>query len=126
MWYVGLDWADTHHDVEVPYLAGKRVRIRRFAHSHEGLHELQAFLLGIATSPEELVCIVETTHGLLISFLLEAGIPVYPVNPKTANQWRKAAGAKTDRIDAHRLSKLGRVDLANLAALLPAGPSVKD
>ena len=85
-----MDWADTHHDVEVSYLAGKRVGVRRFAHSHTGLHELQAFLLGIAASPEELVCIVETTHGLLISFLLEAGIPVYPVNPKTANQLRKA------------------------------------
>src|SRR6266566_9596623 len=25
MWYVGLDWADTHHDVEVQDEAGKRV-----------------------------------------------------------------------------------------------------
>jgi len=94
MWYVGLDWADTHHDVEVQDEAGKRVAARRFAHSHDGLNELQAFLLGIAASPEELACIVETNHGLLISFLLEAGIPVYPVNPKSANQLRKAAGAR--------------------------------
>lgn len=117
MWYVGLDWADTHHDVEVLDEAGKRVGVRRFAHSHAGLHELQAFLLGIATSPEELACMVETNHGLLITFLLEAGIPVYPVNPKTANQLRKAAGAKTDRIDAHLLAKLGRLDLAELRRL---------
>src|SRR5258708_28406119 len=92
MWYVGLDWADTHHDVEVPYLAGKRVGVRRFAHSHAGLNELQAFLLGIAASPEDLACIVETKHGLLITFLLEAGIPVYPVNPRTANHLPKTAG----------------------------------
>jgi len=96
MWYVGLDWADTHHDVEVQDEGGLRVGARRFAHSHDGLNELKAFLLGIAASPEELACIVETNHGLLITFLLEAGIPVYPVNPKTANQLRKAAGAKTD------------------------------
>ena len=126
MWYVGLDWADTHHDVEVPYLAGKRVGIRRFAHSHAGLHELQAFLLGIAASPDQLACIVETTHGLLISFLLEAGIPVYPVNPKTANQLRKAAGAKTDQLDAHLLAKLGRLDLADLHRLEPASALVQE
>jgi hypothetical protein len=70
MWYVGLDWADTHHDVEVPYLAGKGVGARRFAHSHEGLNELKAFLLSIATQPEQLACIVETNHGLLITFRL--------------------------------------------------------
>lgn len=117
MWYVGLDWADTHHDVEVLDEAGKRVGVRRFAHSHDGLNELQAFLLGIAASPQDLACIVETNHGLLITFLLEAGIPVYPVNPKTANQLRKAAGAKTDQIDAHLLAKLGRLDLADLRRL---------
>jgi transposase len=111
--------------VEVPYLAGKRVGVRRFAHSPDGLHELHQFLLGIAASPEELACSVETTHGLLITFLLEAGIPVYPVNPQMANQLRKVAGAKTDRIDAHRLSKLGRLDLAELRRLEPDRTSVQ-
>src|SRR5258708_3322116 len=126
MWYVGLDWADTHHDVEVLDEAGKRVGARRFAHSHEGLNELKQFLLSIAASPENLACIVETNHGLLITFLLEAGIPVYPVNPKTANQLRKAAGAKTDQIDAHLLAKIGRLDLAELRRLEPDSPTVAE
>jgi transposase len=126
MWYVGLDWADTHHDVDVLDEAGKRVGARRFAHSYEGLNELKQFLLSIAAQPENLACIVETNHGLLITFLLEAGIPVYPVNPKTANQLRKAAGAKTDQIDAHRLSKIGRLDLAELRRLEPDSPSVQE
>src|SRR5207245_10795673 len=63
---------------------------------------------------------------LLITFLLEAGIPVYPVNPKSANRLRKAAGAKTDRIDAHLLAKLGRFDLAELRRLEPDSPSVAE
>jgi transposase len=126
MWYVGLDWADTHHDVEVLDEAGKRVGVRRFAHSHDGLNELKQFVLSIATDPEQLACIVETNHGLLITFLLEAGIPVYPVNPKTANHLRKAAGAKTDQIDAHRLSKLGRLDLAELRRLEPDSALVQE
>ena len=126
MWDVGLDWADTHHDVEVPYLAGKRVGARRFAHSHAGLNELKQFVLGFAAHPEQLACIVETNHGLLISFLLDAGIPVYPVNPKTANQLRKAAGAKTDQIDAHLLARIGRLDLAELRRLEPDSPIVAE
>jgi transposase len=126
MWYVGLDWADTHHDVDVLDEAGKRVGARRFAHSHQGLNELKQFLLSIAASPEHLACIVETNHGLLITFLLEAGIPVYPVNPKTANQLRKAAGAKTDQIDAHLLAKIGRLELAELRRLEPDSPTVAE
>ncbi len=126
MWYVGLDWADTHHDVEVLDEAGKRVGAQRFAHSHHGLTQLKQFLLSIAAQPEHLACIVETNHGLLITFLLEAGIPVYPVNPKTVQQLRKAAGAKTDQIDAHLLAKLGRFELAELRRLEPDSPTVAE
>ena len=126
MWYVGLDWADTHHDVVVLDEAGRRVGSRRFAHSHKGLNELNEFVLGIATSPEQLACIVETNQGLLIAFLLEAGIPVYPVNPKTTNRLRKAAGAKTDRIDAYLLAKTGRFDLAELRRMAPDSPTVAE
>jgi transposase len=126
MWYVGLDWADTHHDVEVQDESGKRVGVRRFAHSHQGLNDLKQFLLSMALSPEHLACVVETNHGLLITFLLEAGIPVYPVNPKSANQLRKAAGAKTDQIDAHLLAKIGRMDLDELRPLQPDSPIVAE
>jgi transposase len=126
MWYIGLDWADTHHDVEVMDQQGSRVGARRFAHNHEGLNAMKEFLLSIAPSPEQLACIIETNHGLLITFLLEAGIPVYPVNPKVANQLRKAAGAKTDQIDAHLLAKLGRFESSELRRLEPDSPIVAE
>src|SRR5205085_12405913 len=90
------------------------------------LNELKQLALRIAGSPEQLACIVETNHGLLIAFLLEAGFPVYPVNPKTANQLRKAAGAKTDQIDAYLLAKTGRFDLAELRRLEPDSPTVQE
>src|SRR5215470_9663113 len=126
MWYVGLDWADTHHDVEVLDEAGKRMGARRFAHSHQGLNELRQFVLSVVTSPDQLACIVETNHGLLITFLLEAGIPVYPVNPKTINGLRKVAGAKTDRIDARLLAKTGYFNLADLHRLEPDSSTVQE
>src|SRR5438477_1296760 len=126
MWYVGLDWADTHHDAAVLDEAGKRVGARRFAHSSDGLNELKQFVLSIATDPENLACIVEANHGLLISFLLSAGIPVYPVNPKMANKLRKGAGAKTDQIDAYLLAKMGRFDLDEMRRLEPDTASVQE
>ena len=119
MWYVGLDWADTHHDVVVLDEAGRRVGSRRFAHTHDGLNELKQFLLGIAASPEDLACIVETSHGLLIAFLLEAGIPVYPVNPKTAHQLRKAAGA---RARSNRCLFAGQDGPLRSGGAAPTGP----
>ena len=57
---------------------------------------------------------------------LQQGFRVYPVNPKSANQLRKAAGAKTDRIDAHLLAKLGRFDLAELRRMAPDSPTVQE
>jgi transposase len=126
MWYVGLDRADTHHDVAVLNESGKHVGTRRFSHSHEGLNELKQFLLSFSPQPEELVCVLETTHGLLITFLLEVGIPVYPVNPKTINGLRKVAGAKTDRIDAHLLAKIGYFNLAELRRLEPDSSIVQE
>lgn len=113
MWYIGLDWADQHHDVVVLDEAGRRVGSRRVTHNQEGWEDLKQFLLSITSQLEELACVVETSHGLLITFLLEAGIPVYPVNPKTANALRTAAGAKTDQIDAYLLAKTARFGLAD-------------
>jgi transposase len=124
MWYVGIDWADTHHDSLVLDEAGHRAGFRRVVHSLEGLKELQQFLL--SPHAEDFACIVETNHGLLITFLLEAGFPVYPVNPKTANQLRKAAGAKTDRIDAYLLAKTGRFGLEDLRRLEPDSAKVAE
>jgi transposase len=81
----------------------------------------------IATAPkEQMACVIETTHGLLIAHLLEAGWPVYPVNPRTVDRKRSASGAKTDRIDAYLLAKTGRADLADLHRLIPDSEKVAE
>lgn len=126
MWYAGIDWADQHHDVVVIDEAGQQVGARRVAHSKEGISELTHFLLLIAQTPEQMACVLETNQGLLITALLEAGFPVYPVNPKTVDRRRNAAGAKTDQIDAYLLAKTGRSDLADLRRLQPDHPLVQE
>jgi transposase len=57
---------------------------------------------------------------------LEAGLPVYPVNPKTLEKWRKPSGAKTDAIDAFLLARKGRSDLDQLRRLNPDSSLVQE
>jgi len=128
MWYAGLDWADTHHDALVIDEKGRQVGSLRVDHSPQGMSKLNAFLEQIiGTAPkEQMACIIETTHGLLIAHLLEVGWPVYPVNPRTVDRRRSASGAKTDTIDAYLLAKTGRADFADLHRLTPDSEKVAE
>src|SRR5256885_12543947 len=128
MWYAGIDWADTHHDALVIDEKGRQVGSLRVDHSPQGVSKLNAFLEQIiGTAPkEQMACIIETTHGLLIAHLLEVGWPVYPVNPRTVDRRRSASGAKTDTIDAYLLAKTGRADLADLHRLTPDSEKVAE
>ena len=128
MWYAGIDWADTHHDVVVIDEAGRRVASTRVPHSPEGLSKLIRFLDEVCGSRhlDDLGCFVETSHGLLVAALLEAGLPVYPVNPKTVDRHRKPSGAKTDAIDAYLLARTGRSDLRDLRRLTPDSPIIQE
>ena len=128
MWYAGIDWADTHHDALVIDEKGRQVGSLRVDHSPQGMSKLNAFLEQIiGTAPkEQMACIIETTHGLLIAHLLEVGWPVYPVNPRTVDRRRSASGAKTDTIDAYLLAKTGRADFADLHRLTPDSEKVAE
>ena len=128
MWFAGIDWADDHHDLVVIDADGHQVGTRRVSHTPAGLSDLTDFLLSVsgAERKEELACIIETTHGLLIAALLAAGYPVYPVNPKTVDRKRGPAGAKTDQIDAYLLAKHGRSEFADLRRLEPDSPLVAE
>jgi transposase len=121
MWYAGIDWANDHHDALVIDEQGRQVGSLRVDHSPQGMSKLNTFLQQIigSESKDQMACIIETTHGLLIAHLLEAGWPVYPVNPRTVDRRRAASGAKTDTIDAYLLAKTGRADLADLHRLTP-------
>ena len=126
MLYAGIDWADDHHDVAVLDADGHLVATTRVAHSPAGLARLVAFLRELSPDLEQLACVVETAQGLLIAALLEAGVPVYSVNPKTVDRRRPASGAKTDALDAYLLAKTARSDLADLRRLEPESPLVRE
>jgi transposase len=125
MWFAGIDWADRHHDLVVIDEAGHKVAQLHVEHTPEGLAKLVSFLQGIAPL-DQIACVLETKHGLLITALLEAGLALYPVNPKTVDRKRKASGAKTDLIDAYLLAKHGRAEFADLRRLEADSPQVAE
>jgi transposase len=128
MWYVGIDWADQHHDAVVIDEKGRQGGSLRIDHSPQGFAKLNTYLEQIIGDEpkEQVACIIETTHGLLIAHLLEAGWPVYPVNPRTVDRRRAASGAKTDTIDAYLLAKTGRTDLIDLHRLTPDSEKITE
>lgn len=128
MFYAGIDWADQKHDGLVLDEAGRKLSSIRIAHTPEGLARLDEWLSQMLgqSSKDQMACIIETNHGLLIAFLLEHGWPVYPVNPRTVDRKRSASGAKTDAIDAYLLAKTGRADCADLHRLTPDSEKVAE
>ena len=126
MLFVGDDWAEDHHDVEVQNEAGKILTRARLAEGVEGmarLHELVAKHLPDDADPgqEVLICI-ETDKGPWVHALLAAGYRVYAVNPKLAARHRELlslSGAKSDKGDANMLADLVRTRRHQLREVAP-------
>jgi transposase len=86
--YVGVDWADDHHDVHVTNDSGINLDNFRIPHSHAGVEKLKSRLIKFSSSPGNIFVAIESHHGLLIYALLEAGYVVYPINPKAVDRYR--------------------------------------
>ena len=128
MQFCGIDWANEHHDALCIDETGRQLGSIRVAHSPQGLSQLDAYLERMAGpgGKDQLACIIETTHGLLIAHLLEQGWAVYPVNPRTVERRRAPSGAKTDLIDAYLLAKTGRADFQDLRRLNPDSEQIQE
>lgn len=120
MIFVGIDWSEEHHDVEVMAESGQRLRSLRIAHGVDGLSRLQAAVAELAADPSEVVVGIEADHGLLVNVLVASGYAVYPINPLTAARYRdrhSLAGNKSDRRDAAMLANAVRTDRQQLRPL---------
>jgi len=118
----GVDWASDHHDVCIVDADGTVRWRRRIGHDPAGIAELQAAIAAEEPDPTQVAVAVETSHGLLVGALVEAGYIVYPINPKAAERFRdrrKPSGGKNDRLDAEVLAHAIRTDRASLRPLVP-------
>ncbi|GER90421.1 IS110 family transposase [Dictyobacter vulcani] len=119
MWFTGIDWADTHHDVVVLDHEGALCLRLRIDHTAAGVASLITRLRAL-TGPDhqdEMICVLETKTNLLVTALLKANFVPYPINPKTVDRWRPVSGAKSDLLDAYTLAKIARSDWRDLRPL---------
>jgi transposase len=114
--YVGDDWAEDDHDIEVMDQAGTVLAKRRLPEGVAGmaqLHELTGRFLPEDAEDAEVVVGIETDRGPWVAALIASGYVVYPVNPLQASRYRErhgVSGAKSDQGDSHMLADMVRTD----------------
>ena len=126
--FVGDDWAEDHHDVEVMNEAGKVLAKRRLPEGVAGMARLHALIgqqLGDDADDAEVMIGTETDRGPWVAALVAAGYTVYGVNPLQASRYRErhgVSGAKSDTGDAHMLTDMVRTDSHQLRAVAGDSP----
>jgi len=121
--FVGDDWAEDHHDVELVEDAGRRLARARLPEGLDGLSRLHVLIAGHmpegwADLPAEeaagrLVIGIETDRGPWVQALVAAGYVVFAINPMQVARYRErhsTSGAKSDAGDAHVLAEIVRLD----------------
>jgi len=116
MIFVGIDWAEVHHDACVMDDTGVVLARRRVPDNLEGLHELYAVFAEHADDANDVVIGIETANGLLTRTLVAAGYQIFVINPLAASRYRgrhTISKAKSDPGDAKMLADLVRTDRQN-------------
>ena len=119
MLFVGNDWAEDHHDIEIQDDTGRRLVRRRFPEGVAGiavLHGLIGDHLAESAEPDQVLVGIETDRGPWVQALIAAGYTVYPINPLQVARYRErhgTAGGKSDPGDAHVLAEIVRLDRAH-------------
>src|SRR5436190_7349985 len=116
--FVGDDWAEHHHDVELMDAAGRRLAKARLPEGVAGIARLHAMIgTQLGDDVEDAAGLVkigiETDRGPWVQALLAAGYTVFAVNPLQAARYRDrlgVSGAKSDAADAHMLADMVRTD----------------
>jgi transposase len=102
--WAAVEWSGDVHELCVVDADGAVVERRGVPHGAEGLAELA---LAAAAHRRLGGVAIEGRPALLVQALLEAGVTVYPINPKLSKHWRgcrSVAGRKDDGFDALALA----------------------
>lgn len=126
MLFIGDDWAEDHHDVELVDDDGQVVARRRLPEGIGGIAGLHALVAEhlpedwVELEPEQVQALVkvgiETDRGPWVAALVAAGYEVFAINPLSVARYRErhsTSGAKSDTGDAHVLAEIVRVDRAH-------------
>ena len=124
MLFVGDDWAEDHHDVEIVDSDGKRLGRARLPEGMTGMTRLHALIAEHLDEADldsdtgmlaagRVVVGIETDRGPWVAALLVAGYQVFAINPMSAARYRErhtTSGAKSDPGDAHVLAEIVPLD----------------
>jgi hypothetical protein len=116
MIFVGVDWAEAHHDVYVMNQAAKRLTSGRLPEGVEGIARFHELVGAHVEDPSEVMIGIETDRGLFVGALVAAGYAVFAVNPMSTSRYRdrhSTSGAKSDPGDAKVLADMVRTDRHN-------------
>src|SRR5258708_30156621 len=111
--FLGVDWAEEHHDVCLLDEQGKVLGRARVANSLEGVSRIHALVADHAEESAAVVVGIETDRGLLVQALLASGYQIYAINPLAVDRYRdrhSVSGAKSDAADAKVLADLVPTD----------------
>jgi transposase len=124
--FIGDDWAEDHHDVEIVDEAGRRLARATLPEGLAGVTRLHALIsahvpedwaaLSDAEAAGRVVVGIETDRGPWVTALRAAGYQVFAINPMSAARYRErhsTSGAKSDAGDAHVLAEIVRLDRAH-------------
>ncbi len=129
--FVGDDWSEAHHDVELMDATGRKLAKARLPEGVAGiarLHTLVSDQLGEDADDAEVVVGIETDRGPWVQALLAAGYTVFAVNPLQAARYRDrlgVSGAKSDASDAHMLADMVRTDSHQLRPVAGDSPQAE-
>ena len=116
MLFVGDDWAEDHHDIEVQDEQGRVLARARLPEGIAGITRLHALIGQFADldiEPGQVAIGIETDRGLWVTALRAAGYTVYAINPRQVARYRErhgTSGAKSDKADAHTMADMVRTD----------------
>jgi transposase len=111
--FVGDDWAEDHHDVELLDETGSTLARRRLPEGAAGVGMLHGLIAEHADDPGQVAVGIETDRGLWVASLVAAGYQVFAINPLAVARYRERhaiSGAKSDAGDARVLADLVRTD----------------
>jgi transposase len=118
---VGVDWAESFHDVALGRPGEGVIEQFRIEHGPAGVQRLVARCLELEPDPAEVRVVLETRHGLLVEALADAGFTVLPVNPGLVARRRGPAKKKDDAEDARICCVLALDQYTELRMLIPHG-----
>jgi transposase len=121
--FVGNDWSEDHHDIEVQNEAGRvlaKARLPEGVSGIDGLHTIIAEHTADDAVDLDVVVGIETERGPWVQALVASGYRVHAINPLQVARYREShsiSGAKSDTADAHILADMVRIEGHRLRAV---------